>query len=71
VSKKIEDMVPAMVDRYKAFDAKMIAVKLAYMITCTARSFKVQMALYAQGRQPFADILSLRNINVILFPKNI
>ena len=49
-SRKIEDCVPELQEKIRLFDAAMKARILPYMITCTARIVREQIALYAQGR---------------------
>ncbi len=51
----LQDLVPLFI---KGCKDKGIDV----IITCTARDFKEQVALYAQGRQPLAEVNRLRKI---------
>ena len=50
-SRRIEDCVPELQEKYHAFAAAMQAAGLDFVLTCTARSYKEQVALYAQGRR--------------------
>lgn len=61
-SRKITDCVPELQDRYADFKAKMQVRKIPFMLTCTARTFREQMALYAQGRQSLNEVNTLRKV---------
>lgn len=49
-SRKIEDLVPAMQEKARAFAGKMAETGIPFMFTCTFRSQEEQDELYAQGR---------------------
>lgn len=49
-SRLISDLTPSMQRKYRLFEAKMRAIGLDYIVTCTKRSVEEQVALYAQGR---------------------
>lgn len=55
-SRRIEDLVPELQDKYHAFAAAMKAAGLDFIVTCTARNYKEQTALYAQGREPLSRV---------------
>jgi hypothetical protein len=55
-SRKIEDCVKELQDKYILFDKKMHESGIAYMITCTARNIIEQIALYMKGRLPLRDV---------------
>jgi len=50
-SRKIEDLVPELQTKFPAFKAKMAEAGIPFMITCTARIVREQIALYSQGRE--------------------
>lgn len=49
-SRKIEDLVPQLQEKYRLFAAKMADAGLDFIVTCTYRPQVEQNALYAQGR---------------------
>jgi hypothetical protein len=55
-SRRIEDCVPELQEKYHAFAAAMQAAGLDFVLTCTARSYKEQVALYAQGRESLSRV---------------
>ena len=59
-SRKIEDLAPKIQMLYYQFKAKMDLAKISFIVTCTARTVKEQVALYAQGRQPLSEVNVLR-----------
>lgn len=59
-SRKVEDCVPELQEKIKAFDLAMNAAGIPYIITCTARNVREQIALYAQGRDYLDHINILR-----------
>ena len=59
-SRKIEDLVPKLQMLYYQFKAKMDLAKIPFIVTCTARTVKEQVALYAQGRQILNEVNVLR-----------
>lgn len=61
-SRDINDCVPELIAGYNEWKAKMQERKILFMITSTARSFRVQVALYAQGRQVLSEVNLLRRI---------
>ena len=50
MSRKIEDLVPEMQEKARAFAGLMAEAGIPFMFTCTYRSQEEQNALYAQGR---------------------
>lgn len=50
MSRKIEDLIPAMQEKAREFAGKMAETGLPFMFTCTYRSQVEQDALYAIGR---------------------
>lgn len=61
-SRKISDLTSEMQKKYAAFRVGMTAAGLDFIITCTARTVKEQIALYAQGREPLETTNELRKI---------
>lgn len=61
-SRRIEDCVPELQEKYKAFAVGMDAAGIPYMITCTARRVREQIALYAQGREKLDHVNALRKL---------
>lgn len=59
-SRRIEDCVPELQTMYAAFEAAMRACGLPFIVTCTARTVREQIALYAQGRAPLEEVNRLR-----------
>lgn len=59
-STKISDLVPELQKLYKKFEKAMKAAGLDFKVTCTARTFDEQIALYAQGRKPLKETNELR-----------
>ncbi len=59
-SRKPEDLTKEMRLLYEKFMYKMIEAKIPYIVTCTARDVKEQVALYSQGRQPIEEVNTLR-----------
>ena len=59
-SRKIEDCCPELQAKYPAFSAAMAKAGIPFIITCTARTVPEQVALYAQGRDKFEMVNSLR-----------
>jgi len=53
---------PDMQVKMPAFLKEVAIAKIPLIITCTARKMQMQVALYAQGRQPIAEINRLRLI---------
>jgi len=52
---KLKVLVPTFIEKCKEKGIDVI-------ITCTDRSYKVQVSLYAQGRQPLEEVNKLRKI---------
>jgi peptidoglycan L-alanyl-D-glutamate endopeptidase CwlK len=50
MSRKIEDLVPVLQERYAYFKAAMDEMSIDYIVTCTRRTPEEQAALFAQGR---------------------
>ena len=61
-SRRIEDLTPELQEKFRQFDAAMKAAAIAYIVTCTARTVKEQVALYAQGREKRDTTNPLRKI---------
>jgi peptidoglycan L-alanyl-D-glutamate endopeptidase CwlK len=61
-SRKIEDCTPELQEKHHAFAAAMAAAGLPFMLTCTARTVREQIALYAQGREKLDQVNALRKI---------
>lgn len=61
-SRKIRDLTPKMQRLYSAFKKKMDEAGISFVITCTARTVREQIALYAQGRQSLEEVNALRKI---------
>jgi len=59
-SRKIEDMTQRMIDLYYKFENAMKSAGIPFIVTCTARTFQEQVALYAQGRQALDETNFLR-----------
>lgn len=59
-SRRLEDMTPELQGRYLLFEEKMRAAGLPFMVTCTARTVREQVALHAQGREDLVSVNSLR-----------
>jgi len=59
-SRKIEDCIPELQEKILVFRSKMAQAGIPFMITCTARLVKEQVALYAQGREKLEMTNSLR-----------
>ncbi len=51
-SRNLDDLTPACREAYERFAAAMERAGLPFLVTCTARSVREQVALYAQGRSP-------------------
>jgi len=61
-SRRIEDCTPALQAKIKLFTVAMFKAGIPFIITCTARTVKEQMALWAQGRESLFDTNTLREI---------
>jgi len=61
-SRKIEDLTPKLQLLYSLFKAKMDILEITFIVTCTARLVKEQVALYAQGRQTLKEVNALRKM---------
>ncbi len=61
-SRKIEDCVPDLQNLIYAFTARMAKADLPFIITCTARTVREQIALYAQGREKLEQTNYLRKL---------
>lgn len=61
-SRKIEDCVPELQEKFAAFKAAMDAAGISFILTCTARTVREQVALYAQGREKLETTNALRKI---------
>jgi len=61
-SRAIEDCVPELQSKINAFEVAMNAAGIPFMITCTARFVREQVALYAQGRETVEHTNYLRKL---------
>jgi hypothetical protein len=59
-SRRIEDLVPELQERYLAFASGMSAAGIPFVVTCTARTVREQIALHAQGREALDYVNTLR-----------
>jgi hypothetical protein len=59
-SREISMMTPLMVSLYYKFEAAMQQAGVPFLVTCTARTYQEQVALYAQGRQMIDEVNYLR-----------
>jgi len=59
-SRKIEDMIPELQTKFHAYSKAMSEAGIPFMLTCTARLVKEQVALYAQGREKLEMVNALR-----------
>lgn len=59
-SRKIEDLVPELQEKYKLFQQKMDENNIKFIVTYTLRTLSEQTALYAQGRQGLTAVNTLR-----------
>jgi uncharacterized Zn finger protein (UPF0148 family) len=55
-SRKIEDLVPALQEKYYLFKAEMEKANIPFIVTCTARSILEHIALYVRGRLSLLDV---------------
>lgn len=55
-SKKIEDCVFELQEKYLLFKAEMDKIGINFMITCTSRNIIEQMALFVKGRLPLREV---------------
>lgn len=62
LSRSIKDLTPKMQVLYYKFAQAMAAKGHQFIVTSTARLVKEQVALYAQGRQPLAEVNTLRRV---------
>lgn len=60
-SRKISDLTPNMQTLYLRFATAMREKGLFFTVTCTARTYAEQEALFAQGRKCLADVNALRS----------
>lgn len=61
-SRAINMLTIRMQQLFYRFDYEMRKAGLFYIVTCTARTVKEQVALYAQGRQELDEVNTLRKI---------
>ncbi len=61
-SRDLDDLTPACREAYERFAAAMERAGLPFLVTCTARSVREQVALYAQGREPLEHVNTLRRL---------
>jgi peptidoglycan L-alanyl-D-glutamate endopeptidase CwlK len=61
-SRKIEDLTPELQEKYLAFVVGMAAAGIPFLLTCTARTVREQVALYNQGRGGTDTTNALRKI---------
>lgn len=60
--RKIEDCCPELQEKFAAFKAVMAAAGIPFILTCTARTVREQIALYAQGREKLDHVNALRKL---------
>ena len=56
----VKDLTPKMQQLYRKFYLAMSKANIQYKITCTARTYQEQLALYSQGRQSLLETNNLR-----------
>lgn len=61
-SRKIADLVPELQKKYRLFEAIMAEAKIPFIVTCTARTVREQLALYVQGREKLDHVNALRKL---------
>jgi len=61
-SKKLTDLVPALLEKYHDFADKAREAEIHFTVTCTARSYAEQEALFAQGRKDLQSVNQLRKV---------
>lgn len=61
-SRNLDDLVPELKEKAVQHQQKCKEAGIDIMFTCTARSTKEQIALYAQGRQGIEEVNELRRI---------
>lgn len=59
-SRLISDLTLSMQDKFALFRERMKEKNIPFVVTCTARTVKEQMALYAQGRNPVLHVNHMR-----------
>lgn len=59
-SRNPDDLCPEAREKYFLFEAKMQEAGLDFKLTCTARSYEEQFALYQQGRLDLVHVNELR-----------
>ena len=59
-SRLISDLTLSMQDKFTLFRERMKEKNIPFIVTCTARTVKEQMALYAQGRNPIIHVNHMR-----------
>jgi len=60
MSRKIDDLVPELQEKYAEFKDAMADAELKYIVTQTRRTLSEQTALYAQGRKKLEEVNELR-----------
>ena len=58
----ISQMSPALLAGFTKWDKMMADNKLSYILTCVARTYKEQVAIYAQGRESYEHVNQYRAI---------
>lgn len=61
-SRSVEDLTPWLKEKCLALIEKSASIGIKIALTCTARYYKEQVALYAQGRQSLDEVNALRKI---------
>jgi hypothetical protein len=61
-SRKIKDLTPVCREKFLLFKEKMDAAKIPFIVTCTARITREQIALYAQGRNATGIVNKYREV---------
>lgn len=59
-SRDTKDLTLSMRSKYARFQAAMFEAGIPYIVTCTARTYLEQIALYSQGREPAAAVNAKR-----------
>lgn len=61
-SRNPEDLTPVLQQKFRLFEEQMKAAGIPFLLTCTARTVKEQIALYAQGREKLDEVNRLRKL---------
>ena len=69
-SRLLSDLTPECEKRARLFLGKCAEKGLPVFVTCTARSYTEQVALYSQGRQPLEEVNTLRALAALYLLKS-